>query len=107
MGSTRPDRIPLFPLNVVLLPGGDLPLHIFEPRYRRMVKECIETKSEFGMLLALPKGFGGGRIVLRDRGHASDGFDVEAASAGIAVGGGSPRAAGHVPERVGAASTKD
>jgi Lon protease-like protein len=56
MGPTRPERIPLFPLNVVLLPGGDLPLHIFEPRYRRMVHDCIEQKSEFGMLLSLPKG---------------------------------------------------
>src|SRR5215475_14572197 len=56
MGSTRPDRIPLFPLNVVLLPGGDLPLHIFEPRYRRMVQDCIENSSEFGMILVAPKG---------------------------------------------------
>jgi Lon protease-like protein len=52
----RPDRIPLFPLNVVLLPGAELPLHIFEPRYREMVKNCLEDKSEFGMLLSLPKG---------------------------------------------------
>jgi Lon protease-like protein len=52
----RPDRIPLFPLNVVLLPGAELPLHIFEPRYRQMVKDCLEDKSEFGMLLALPNG---------------------------------------------------
>jgi Lon protease-like protein len=52
----RPDRIPLFPLNVVLLPGAELPLHIFEPRYREMVKRCLEEKSEFGMLLSLPKG---------------------------------------------------
>jgi ATP-dependent Lon protease len=52
----RPDRIPLFPLNVVLLPGAELPLHIFEPRYREMVKDCLEEKSEFGMLLSLPKG---------------------------------------------------
>jgi ATP-dependent Lon protease len=52
----RPERIPLFPLNVVLLPGADLPLHIFEPRYREMVKNCMEEKSEFGMLLSLPKG---------------------------------------------------
>jgi ATP-dependent Lon protease len=52
----RPDRIPLFPLNVVLLPGENLPLHIFEPRYRRMVKECLEKKAPFGMLLALPDG---------------------------------------------------
>jgi len=52
----RPDRIPLFPLNVVLLPGAALPLHIFEPRYRKMVKDCLEEKSEFGMVLALPNG---------------------------------------------------
>ena len=52
----RPERIPLFPLNVVLLPGAELPLHIFEPRYREMVKNCIEEKSEFGMVLSLPKG---------------------------------------------------
>jgi len=52
----RPDRIPLFPLNVVLLPGAELPLHIFEPRYREMVKNCLEEKSEFGMLLSLHKG---------------------------------------------------
>jgi Lon protease-like protein len=52
----RPDRIPLFPLNVVLLPGADLPLHIFEPRYRRMVNNCISSRSEFGVLLTLPNG---------------------------------------------------
>jgi Lon protease-like protein len=52
----RPERIALFPLNVVLLPGAELPLHIFEPRYRTMVKDCLAEKSEFGMLLSLPKG---------------------------------------------------
>jgi len=51
-----PDRIPLFPLNVVLLPGANLPLHIFEPRYRQMVRRCVDEKCEFGVLLALPKG---------------------------------------------------
>ncbi len=51
-----PDRIPLFPLNVVLLPGATLPLHIFEPRYRQMVRRCVDEKSEFGILLGLPKG---------------------------------------------------
>jgi Lon protease-like protein len=52
----RPDRIPLFPLNVVLLPGAELPLHIFEPRYRTMVNDCLNNHSEFGMLLAMPGG---------------------------------------------------
>ena len=55
----RADRIPLFPLNVVLLPGADLPLHIFEPRYRKMVRECLDNKTEFGMLLALVDGVAG------------------------------------------------
>jgi ATP-dependent Lon protease len=52
----QPDRIPLFPLNVVLFPGEPLPLHIFEPRYRRMIRECLDAKSPFGMLLALKDG---------------------------------------------------
>ena len=56
MGHMRPDRIPLFPLNVVLLPGAELPLHIFEPRYREMVRSCSDERSEFGMLLAMPDG---------------------------------------------------
>jgi|SRR5271165_3464704 len=52
----RPERIPLFPLNVVLFPDEQLPLHIFEPRYRSMVRECVDLSEPFGMLLALPNG---------------------------------------------------
>jgi len=59
MGPMRPERIPLFPLDVVLLPGTHLPLHIFELRYRHMVRRCIEESSEFGILLALPNGVAG------------------------------------------------
>jgi Lon protease-like protein len=44
------DIIPLFPLGVVLLPGMDLPLHIFEERYKKLVGECIETDKEFGVV---------------------------------------------------------
>src|SRR5690348_6491199 len=42
--------IPLFPLDLVLLPGVPLPLHIFEPRYKEMIKECIEQKKHFGLI---------------------------------------------------------
>ena len=56
MGFMGPERIPLFPLNVVLLPGATLPLHIFEHRYRQMVRRCVEDQCEFGILLAAPKG---------------------------------------------------
>lgn len=42
--------LPLFPLDLVLLPGVPLPLHIFEPRYKEMIKECLEKKSQFGII---------------------------------------------------------
>ena len=45
-------EIPLFPLNVVLMPGTSLPLHIFEERYKQMVNECLDSETEFGMVLA-------------------------------------------------------
>lgn len=43
--------IPLFPLEVVLYPGQPLPLHIFEDRYKEMIGECLEAKTEFGVVL--------------------------------------------------------
>jgi len=50
------ELLPLFPLNVVLLPGTPLPLHIFEPRYRQMTRECLEQNREFGVVLARAQG---------------------------------------------------
>jgi Lon protease-like protein len=41
----------MFPLGTVLFPGGLLPLHIFEPRYRRMLEVCLDGDSEFGVVL--------------------------------------------------------
>lgn len=49
-------EIPLFPLNVVLMPGAPLPLHVFEERYKQMIDECLENETEFGMVLADEKG---------------------------------------------------
>jgi Lon protease-like protein len=45
--------MPMFPLGSVLLPGGILPLHVFEPRYRDMVRDCLRTDGtpEFGQAL--------------------------------------------------------
>jgi ATP-dependent Lon protease len=42
----------LFPLGVVLLPSEQLPLHIFEPRYRELIEESIQSEREFGLLHA-------------------------------------------------------
>jgi len=44
-------RIPLFPLNLILLPFESLPLHIFEERYKKMVKNSIENNTPFGIIL--------------------------------------------------------
>ena len=44
-------ELPLFPLEVVFFPGEDLPLHIFEPRYRLMINECNKQKTPFGIVL--------------------------------------------------------
>ena len=56
--------LPLFPLPVVLFPGTARPLHIFEPRYRRMLADCLDGDRRFGLLFcadpeherALPPG---------------------------------------------------
>lgn len=47
--------IPLFPLNVVLFPGMMLPLHIFEERYKAMIKECLADNRSFGVVLSKNK----------------------------------------------------
>jgi Lon protease-like protein len=45
-----PYALPLFPLDVVLFPGTLLPLHIFEPRYRQMLADCLKGESRFGIV---------------------------------------------------------
>lgn len=55
--------MPMFPLGSVLLPGGVLPLHVFEPRYRALVEACVAAEGhEFG-------------VVLIERGHEVGGGD--------------------------------
>lgn len=42
--------IPLFPLPIVQFPGATTPLHIFEPRYRKMLRDVLETDRTFGII---------------------------------------------------------
>ena len=44
------DSLPLFPLPLVLFPGTAIPLHIFEPRYRRMLADCLDGDKRFGIV---------------------------------------------------------
>ncbi len=41
--------IPLFPLSIVVFPGEELNLHIFEPRYKQLINDCYEAKKYFGI----------------------------------------------------------
>ena len=41
--------IPIFPLSIVVFPGEDVNLHIFEPRYKQLISECITAKKPFGI----------------------------------------------------------
>ena len=47
--------IPLFPLNVIVCPGGLLPLKIFEARYLDMVRNCLKNKTSFAIVTLLPE----------------------------------------------------
>jgi Lon protease-like protein len=51
--------LPIFPLGLVLFPGAPLPLHIFEPRYKEMIEECLEQKKMFGIVRATEEGVAG------------------------------------------------
>ena len=49
--SGLPDRLPVFPLiGAILLPGGNLPLNVFEPRYLQMARDAMRTHKVIGMI---------------------------------------------------------
>ncbi|HEC21997.1 MAG TPA: peptidase S16 [Chloroflexi bacterium] len=64
-------ELPLFPLKTVLFPGMVLPLHIFEPRYRLMINQCIEKNSPFGVALIREGVEVGGPAVPHDVGTSA------------------------------------
>ena len=49
-------RLPLFPLSAVLFPGSLLPLHIYEERYKTLIRECLKGESGFGINLIRATG---------------------------------------------------
>src|SRR5579862_4923241 len=50
------EELGLFPLPLVLVPTERIPLHIFEPRYKELVAECLEDGTSFGLVLATGDG---------------------------------------------------
>ncbi len=78
-------NLPLFPLNLVAFPGEDLNLHVFEPRYKQLINECLAESSTFGIpayihnklemgteveIIELVKTYPDGRMDIRTRGLA-------------------------------------
>lgn len=61
-------RLPLFPLDLVLFPGELLPLHIFEPRYRALLADCVAGNQRFGITLPTRAGPGALGTVAHIRG---------------------------------------
>lgn len=82
--------LPLFPLNTVLFPDAAMPLRIFEDRYHLMVQRCLDTNSEFGVVL-IKSGFEvGGPAETHAVGTVARIFDVQRRDDGrmrIAVAG--------------------
>ena len=64
---TQTKIIPIFPLDLVLFPRQDLPLRIFEPRYKQLVDDCMLGDGQFGVCLVdasnLISGWNGPKIV--------------------------------------------
>ena len=52
-----PTELPLFPLDMVLLPYRRVPLHIFEERYKQMIGECLDGDTEFGIVCGADDDF--------------------------------------------------
>jgi Lon protease-like protein len=65
MDATR--IIPIFPLSVVQFPSAITPLHIFEPRYRKMLKDVMETDKTFGIVYRPSSGDEGEAMIESDR----------------------------------------
>ena len=78
---------PMFPLGSVLVPGMLLPLHVFEPRYRALVRDCVAGDGEFGVVLIARGSEVGGGDVRTDVGTMARMLRVEEAPDGrFAVG---------------------
>lgn len=63
MGVDASRTLPMFPLGSVLVPSMVLTLHVFEPRYRQLVRDCLDATLEFGVvLIARGSEVGGGDV---------------------------------------------
>ncbi|MDJ0741513.1 MAG: LON peptidase substrate-binding domain-containing protein [Gammaproteobacteria bacterium] len=76
-------RVALFPLNLVLFPGGLLPLRIFEPRYQRMVSECLREQQPFAVVSIVDGPEAGGVAATAQTGTLARIIDFERGDDGL------------------------
>ncbi len=72
-------RLPIFPLSAVLFPHATMPLHVFEPRYRELMRDCLAADRRFGIvLIARGSEVGGGdeRSTLGTRGVITEASEL-------------------------------
>ena len=72
-------RLPMFPLSAVLFPHATMPLHVFEPRYRELMRDCLAGDRRFGVvLIARGSEVGGGdeRSALGTRGVITEASEL-------------------------------
>jgi Lon protease-like protein len=79
--------IPLFPLSIVVYPGENLNLHIFEPRYKQLVTDCIQEESSFGLPTFIQNQVGlfgtEMKIMQVDKTHLNGEMDIRTFGKGI------------------------
>ena len=79
--------IPLFPLNLVVFPGEKLNLHIFEPRYRQLVRDCLEQNLTFGIPPFIENALGEigteVRLVAVEKAYNSGELDIRTKAVGV------------------------
>jgi len=79
--------IPIFPLEIVIYPGEKLHLHIFEPRYKQLIRECHEARKPFGIPTVLKNQMQelGTLIELNEIVKEYDNGEMDINSTGVAV----------------------
>jgi Lon protease-like protein len=79
--------IPIFPLAIVLYPGEDVNLHIFEPRYKQLIRECYDAKKNFGVPVILNNAVAemGTMVEIKELSRAYDNGEMDIKTRGVKV----------------------
>lgn len=79
--------LPIFPLAIVVFPGEDLNLHIFEPKYKQLVNECFGTKKPFGIPVVIDNKLSelGGLVEIIEISETYDNGEMDIKTKGLGI----------------------